>query len=185
MFIKILISFLVIGGSLEFEGIFTQHLFSFLISASPFGEMKVGLPYAILSANLNPWTAFLFCIAGNLLIFPIVEYFIDHQMVKFFRHGKLKRMAARLRSLSRKKTEKLIKKYGFWGLMVFVMVPLPGTGAYLGTVASYVFEFDKKDASLAISIGVVISGLLVQLTCLAGDDLWNYFESLFYSYFNK
>ena len=55
-----------------------------------------------------------------------------------------------------------MEKYGFWGLMVFVMIPLPGTGAYLGTIASYAFNIDKQKAFLAISLGVIGSGIILQ-----------------------
>ena len=54
-----------------------------------------------------------------------------------------------------------IKKYGFWGLMLFVMIPLPFTGAYSGVIAAIIFKIDRRKAFVAISIGVFISCLLL------------------------
>jgi uncharacterized membrane protein len=55
----------------------------------------------------------------------------------------------------------MIKKYGVWGLMVFVMIPLPITGAYTGTIAAYLFRISYKKSLIAISIGVTISSIMV------------------------
>lgn len=54
-----------------------------------------------------------------------------------------------------------IRKYGFWGLMVFVMIPLPFTGAYMGVVAARVLGIESRSAFVAISTGVLISCTLV------------------------
>ncbi|WP_332911714.1 small multi-drug export protein [Algoriphagus boritolerans] len=47
-----------------------------------------------------------------------------------------------------------MKKYGFWGLMIFVLVPIPGTGVYAGTIAGYLFGLERKKAFLANTIGI-------------------------------
>lgn len=54
-----------------------------------------------------------------------------------------------------------IQKYGFWGLMIFVMIPLPVTGAYMGTIAANIFKINRKKAMLAISLGLVVSCFLI------------------------
>ena len=133
---------------------------SFLISASPFGEMKIGLPYAM-HAHVNDVAALIFCIAGNLMVYPIVDYLMVNYGTKFFKSTKTKKKAVWIKIHTRSKTKDLIQKYGFWGLMIFVMVPIPGTGAYLGTVAAYIFEIEKSQAFKAISIGVIFSGILL------------------------
>jgi uncharacterized membrane protein len=133
---------------------------SFLISASPFGEMKIGLPFA-LHSNINDVVALIFCIAGNLMVYPIVDYLMVNYGARFFKSNKIKRKAVWIKIHTKSKTKDLVNKYGFWGLMLFVMVPIPGTGAYLGTVAAYVFDIDKAKAFKAISIGVVLSGILL------------------------
>lgn len=146
-------------------------LVSFLISASPFGEMKIALPIAMSSTEINDWGALLFCIAGNLMVYPIVDYLMTNYGPYLFKNRKAKRGFVKVRSHTRSKTEKLINKYGFWGLMIFVMVPLPGTGAYLGTIAAYIFGIEKNDAFAAISIGIVLSGILLFAVLKTGFHL--------------
>lgn len=141
-------------------------LLSFLISISPLGEMKAGLPLAILKYGLNPWVAFLFCLAGNLLIFPLVDYLMTTFGPMVFKSRKTKERALKFRLHTKKRTNGLMQKYGFWGLMVFVMIPLPGTGAYLGTIASYAFDIDKTKAFKAISLGVIGSGIIMQIVTI-------------------
>ena len=60
-----------------------------------------------------------------------------------------------------------IKKYGFWGLMFFVSLPIPGTGVYAGTIAAYLFNFETKKAFLANTFGIFISSVIVWVTTLA------------------
>ena len=68
-----------------------------------------------------------------------------------------KKSAIKLSLRARRKTKNVIGKYGAWGLMVFVMIPLPFTGAYIGTIASYIFGINYRKSLFAISFGVIIS----------------------------
>jgi uncharacterized membrane protein len=135
---------------------------SFIISASPLGELKIGLPYA-LHQHLNDYAALIFCIAGNLLVYPIINFLMENYGHLIFRNNKVKRKMVTVRQNTQKRTKDLIEKYGFWGLMVFVAVPLPGTGAYFGTIAAYVFNIESGKAMKAISIGVIVTGILYYL----------------------
>lgn len=66
-----------------------------------------------------------------------------------------------------------VKKYGFWGLMIFVMIPLPGTGVYAGTIASYLFGMERKKAFLANIIGIFFSCVIVWASTLLAMEGWN------------
>ena len=57
----------------------------------------------------------------------------------------------------------MIKNYGVIGLMIFVMIPLPVTGAYIGTIAAYIFRIDYKKSLIAVSTGIAISSTIVIL----------------------
>lgn len=59
-----------------------------------------------------------------------------------------------------------IKKYGFWGLIFFVMLPIPGTGVYAGSIASHIFKMERKRAFLANTIGIFISSIIVWVATL-------------------
>ncbi len=95
-------------------------LVSFLLSASPFGEMKIALPIAIHADGIDDWAALVYCIAGNLLVYPIVEFLMDNYASYMFRSTKVKRGLVKLRRHTKNKTEKLVQKYGFWGLLVLI-----------------------------------------------------------------
>ena len=57
-----------------------------------------------------------------------------------------------------------ISKYGFWGLMLFVAIPLPGTGIWAGTIAAYIFKIERKKAFYANAIGISISAIIIWTT---------------------
>ena len=132
-------------------------LFTFLISFSPFGEARVGIPYGIEHTDLTLIWVFIIALSANLLVFPlfyrVIEFFNNH-----FLKSKWYRKAAIYLSLrARRKTGAVVQKYGAIGLMIFVMIPLPFTGAYIGTIAAYIFKINYKKALLAINIGVLFA----------------------------
>ena len=129
-------------------------IFTFLISFSPFGEARVGIPYGIEHTDLTLIWVFMIALSANLLVFPlfyrVIEFFNNH-----FLKSKWYRKAAIYLSLrARRKTGAVVQKYGAIGLLIFVMIPLPFTGAYIGTIAAYIFKIEYKKALLAINIGV-------------------------------
>jgi len=129
----------------------------FLISISPFGEGKVGIPIAIAIDNLPITTILLVGILGNLLIFPLLYKLIEISNKYLLKNRFYKKSAIKLSLRARRKTKNVIGKYGAWGLMVFVMIPLPFTGAYIGTIASYIFGINYRKSLFAISCGIIIS----------------------------
>lgn len=135
-------------------------IYTILISFSPFGEARAGIPYGILN-GLNPVLAFLAGLVGNLLIFPIFMYMIDAFNARLWRYRIYKQQNIKLIRRAKKGVGAHIQKYGFWGLMIFVMIPLPTTGAYIGTIAAYIFKLPRKEAFLAISLGVIISCVIM------------------------
>lgn len=137
-----------------------------LWSISPFGEAKVGIPYALIQ-GANIYIAFILCFIANVLIFPIMLFFLDSINRYFFRWRFYKKSAVFVAKRAKGGAGKGIEKYGFWGLMLFVMIPLPGTGVYAGTIASYIFRIDRKKAFLANTIGIFLSSVIVWAATLA------------------
>ncbi len=139
---------------------FQDILVTFLISLSPLGEARAGIPYG----ELNGLPIFLVLVIGltaNLLIFPIFYRAIEFSKKYFSKNEFYKKSVIYLSSRARSRTKTMIKKYGAWGLMVFVMIPFPVTGAYTGTIAAYIFRISYKKSLIAISIGVTISCIMV------------------------
>ncbi len=131
-----------------------------LWSLSPFGEAKVGIPYGMAN-GLNIYLVFILCFAANVMVFPMMLFFLDKINYYFLRWKFYKKSAIYIARKAKIGSGDKIKKYGFWGLMIFVMVPLPGTGVYAGTIATYLFKIDKKSAFLANTIGIFFSSLMV------------------------
>ena len=139
---------------------FQDILFTFLISFSPFGEARAGIPYGEI-VGLPILLVFIIGLTANLLVFPIFYRTIEFSNKHFFKNKYYKKSAIYLSSRARTKTKTIIKKYGVWGLMVFVMIPLPVTGAYIGTIAAYIFGISYRKSLIAISSGITISSIMV------------------------
>lgn len=151
---------------------FKDILFTFLISFSPFGEARVGIPYAIEHTDLTLIWVFIIALSANLLVFPlfyrVIEFFNNH----FLKNKWYRKAAIYLSLRARRKTGAVVQKYGAIGLMIFVMIPFPFTGAYIGTIAAYIFKINYKKSLLAINIGVLIALTFIIL-------LWPLISSLF------
>lgn len=134
----------------------TDLIQTFLVSISPFGEARVGIPYGVV-LGLHPLWAFVVGLGANLLVYPIFKYLLDNFDTKLWKFRPYKRQSIKLARRAKSGVGAKIQRYGFWGLMLFVMIPLPITGAYMGTIASHVFRIRRRKAFAAISIGVIIS----------------------------
>lgn len=134
--------------------------YTFLLSILPFGEARVGIPYAIFN-NVPYLLAFTIGLVGNLLVYPLFMWLLDRFGKKLWPLALYKKGLIRFSRLAKKGVGDKVQKHGFWGLMVFVMIPLPGTGAYMGTIAAAIFKIERKKAFLAISLGTLISCALM------------------------
>ena len=143
-----------------------------LWSVSPLGEAKVGIPYALLN-GVNIYVAFIFCFIANVMVFPIMTFFLDVINRYFIRWYYYKKAAIFVARRAKVGAAKNVKKYGFLGLIIFVLIPLPGTGVYAGTIAGYLFGMQRKQAFLANAIGIFISCVIVWATTLAAIEGFN------------
>jgi uncharacterized membrane protein len=135
-------------------------LYTFLISISPLGEARVGIPYGALK-GIPIGYAFLVGWIANLLVFPVFYKVIEFSNSELWKNRWYKKFALFLSKRAKSKTQNSIKKYGLWGLMVFVMIPLPITGSYMGTLAAYILGIDYKKSLIAVNIGVTISCIII------------------------
>lgn len=134
---------------------------TFLISLSPLGEARVGIPYGVVK-GLPVIVAFVVGLTGNLLIFPLFNALIDAFDKRLWKRYKLYReYSIKLMKRAKRGVAGKIQRYGFWGLMVFVMIPLPITGAYMGIIAARILNVPRVNAFKAISLGVIISSSII------------------------
>ncbi|MCF6349923.1 MAG: small multi-drug export protein [Flavobacteriaceae bacterium] len=135
-------------------------IFTILWSFSPLGEAKVGIPYGM-HQNLNIYFVFILAVVTNILVFPFMMFFLDKinkHLLKWYFYKKIALWIARRAKAG---SGKKIKKHGFWGILLFVMIPLPGTGVYAGSIATYMFKIERKKAFLANAIGITISSVII------------------------
>ncbi len=141
-------------------------LIAMLWSVSPFGEAKVGIPYAIFN-NVNMYVSFLTCFLANVLVFPIMTFFLDYLNKHLLRWNFYKRSAIKIARRVKTGAGSNIGKFGFWGIILFVMLPIPGTGVYAGSIASYLFRMPYKQAFLANTVGIFFSCVMVMAMTMA------------------
>lgn len=152
------------------EGLF----YAIILSVLPISELRGGIPYAYLVGN-PIWLAYLVCVAANFFVGPIVFLFLSTLHRVLIRWRLYEKLFARFIQRVRKKTSRLIEKYGFWGVTIFVAIPLPVTGAYTGTVAAWLFGLDRKKSLLAVLVGVCIAGLVVSFVIYFGVEGLEFF----------
>ena len=144
-----------------------------IFSMLPIAELRGGIPYAIAN-DISPLAAYFICVGANLMAFPIVYFFLSFLHPIFLKVSIYESLFEKFVVRTRKKVENNIEKWGFWGLMVFVMIPLPVTGAYTGSFAAWLFNFRKREAFLSVSLGVVIAGVIVIAICVSGASAFNF-----------
>lgn len=128
-----------------------------LASASPISELRGGIPLGI-ALGLDPAPTFLLAVIMNILVFFPVRLIL----VAFYRTV-LTRLPLFDRYLAsvRVRGHSIVEKYGLFGLALFVAVPLPVTGAYTGTILSWLLDMEWRKSFLGVAIGVVIAGVIV------------------------
>ena len=131
-----------------------------LWSLSPFGEAKAGIPYGMLN-GLNVYLVFVACFLANVLVFPLMLFFLDRINRYFLRWVFYKKSALYVARKAKIGSGEKIQKFGFWGLILFVMIPLPGTGVYAGSIATYLFKIERHKAFWANTIGIFISSVII------------------------
>ena len=138
---------------------FGKELTIFLISCFPILELRGGILAASL-LNVNPVIAFLVCLIGNILPIPFILWFITPLFDRLKKWKRVEPLITKLEHKALAKKEK-IEHVQFWGLLFFVGIPLPGTGAWTGTLIASMIDMDKKKALLASILGVVLAGVIM------------------------
>ena len=133
-----------------------------LISMVPVLELRAGIPAGVI-AGLSIKTAVIAAVIGNLIPIPFIIVFI--RRIFNWMKGKsewLAGIAAKMEAKADKNKEKVLK-YEFWGLMLFVAIPLPGTGAWTGALIAAMLDMQLKRAMPAIAAGVLIAAIIVSV----------------------
>ena len=126
-----------------------------IVSMVPLIELRGGLIAAAL-LGMPLWEGILFCLIGNIIPVPFILLFIT-PIFNWLKRTKLFRpLVEKIEARSMGKSDK-IKKAEFWGLVLFVGIPLPGTGAWTGSLIACLLNIDKKKAFCAVIIGLLLA----------------------------
>ena len=137
----------------------SAELWAFLISMIPIIELRGALPVALASGISLP-VSILLTVVGNFLPIPFILLFIRPIFKWFKKLSGLRNFIQRLEERAFKKSDN-IRKSNFWGLVIFVAIPLPGTGAWSGALIAALLDMRLKYALPAIGLGVLIASAIV------------------------
>lgn len=143
----------------------TNYIIIFLISMVPLIELRGAIPYAV-GFHLPMVQSYIICIVGNMVPMPFIFLFAR----RILEWGKDKKYIGKFFTFCLEKGHKggeaLKQKAGrglFWALLLFVGIPLPGTGAWTGTLAASILDMDFKTSMAAVLGGVILAGVIMGL----------------------
>ena len=150
------------------------YLLSILLGILPISELRGAIPYAYFN-EVPLWLSYVIGVLSNATVPFIGFIFLEtiHKLLDKWSayHNFFEKTIAR----ARKKVEDKVNKYGLLGLMLFVAIPLPITGAWTGTLGAWVLGLDRKKSILFILLGVLISGIIVSTVIYTGAGIASLF----------
>ncbi len=147
-----------------------KYILTFLISMVPIVELRGGIPIGV-TMGVKWYYAVPICMIGNMIPVPFIFFFAR----KILEWGKDKKFIGKFFTWCLEKGhhggEKLKAKAGkgmFFALLLFVGIPLPGTGAWTGTLAASLLDLDFKKSILAVTLGVILAAVIITAATLLG-----------------
>lgn len=146
---------------IDFFSGFPPQLATFFLAMTPVGELRLALPIALVVYKLPLWEAMLWSIVGNMLPVIIILYFSDlfHIWIQK-KSGYFSKKWINGLARAQAKFSGDFAKYGLIGLMIFIGIPLPGTGAFTGALAAFVFGIPFKKSWPFVFGGVIFSAII-------------------------
>ena len=139
-----------------------EFCFTMLVSMVPVVELRGGIPFGV-ARGLPVWAAYLAAIIGNILPVPFILVYI-RRIFQWMRRRlpRLNRLVDKLEKKAHLKGQK-VTKYKYLGLMLFVAIPLPGTGAWTGALAAAFLDMPLRKAIPSIFTGVLVAGIAISI----------------------
>ncbi len=147
-----------------FIGLFgglSREVIIFIISLMPILELRGGMLAATI-LHVDFIKALGICILGNILPIPLILIFLEKILEVLAKWSVTKKVVLWLEKKVDSKREQ-IDKYGYLGLILFVGIPLPGTGAWTGTLLAVMLGLDKKKSFICIMIGVILASIIMSI----------------------
>jgi uncharacterized membrane protein len=154
-------------------GMFPEWFQIFFGSMIPWIESRYIIPYALWVFNWELWQVFPLAVLGNMLPIPFVLLFFKF-VEKFLRRFRFwTKIMDWLFKRTRERVDGKIIKYEYLGLIMFVAVPLPFTGAWTGSLIAYLFDLKFSKSLLTILLGVIISATITVILYSTGLIFWS------------
>ena len=149
-----------------------EFMFTLLVSMIPVVELRGGIPFGVVTLGLPYPVAFVAAVIGNILPAPFIIVYI-RRIFQWMRL-RLPRLDGMVDALERKAHLKgrLVNKYKYLGLLLFVGIPLPGTGAWTGALAAAFLDMPLRKAIPSIVLGVILAGCIMTALTFVGVDLF-------------
>ena len=148
-----------------------KYLFCFFVSMVPLIELRGAVPSAVLM-GLDYWTALVVCVIGNMLPVPLIYCFARNVLLWGCNKKYIGRFFTFCIEKGEKGGQKLRSRAGrgglFIALLLFVGIPLPGTGAWTGTLAASFLNMGFKSTTLSVSLGVILAGIIMGVVSMTG-----------------
>lgn len=150
----------------------SQIILAILLTVLPVFEIRAGLPIAIdyaIKNNLAIWPFAILLILVNILAVFIAFFFLDFLHKILLKINFYKKFTDKFLKKTQRKSKKIknrMDKIGYLALMFFVAIPLPGSGAWTGSLIAWTLRLDRKNSIIAISAGVIVAGLITLLISL-------------------
>ena len=139
-----------------------EFCFTVLVSMIPVIELRGGIPFGV-GVGLPVWLAYLAAIIGNMLPVPFIVVYIRRIFQWMRRHlPRLNHLVTRLEQKAHLKG-RMVTKYKYLGLAIFVAIPLPGTGAWTGALAAAFLDMPLRKALPSIFAGVLVAGVAISI----------------------
>jgi len=146
----------------------------FFFSMIPWFESRYVIPYAMLGMGWEWWQAMPFAVLGNMLPIPFILLFFKY-VEKWLRNFKFwTKIMDWLFARTRKRADAKIKRYEYLGLLLFVAIPLPFTGAWTGALIAYLFDLKFTKSLITIFIGVLIAASVMILVTMFFGNIFGF-----------
>ncbi len=148
----------------------TRYLIVILVSMLPLIELRGAVPIAI-DMGIDPLQALMICVVSNMVPVPIIYFFARKFLLWGAKQKRIGKICTFFLEKGERAGQKLVKKTGrgglFVALLLFVGIPVPGTGAWTGTLAASFLNMGFKSTVASVSLGVLMAGIIMGTASLA------------------
>jgi uncharacterized membrane protein len=157
------------------------------ITFIPFLELRASIPLGILTGKLKilgltlqgfglNWPlVFLICVISNMTLGILIYFFLDKFVKYLMRFELFAKYYNKKVEKTQRKIRPYVRRYGLFGVALFIGIPLPGSGSYTGALGAYLLGLGYKKFILANTLGVIIAGLTVTILTLTGMGIFSLF----------